>query len=176
MEATAEELANDAARLHGLLQARDESLSTAESLTGGLLGAILTNLSGASATYRGGVVVYATDLKATLLGVPASLLAARGPVDPDVAAAMAEGVRDRLSSTWGVALTGVAGPEPQADQPVGKVYLAIAGPGPTSVVERLFPGQRAEIRMAACRDALHGVYERLAEGFTTGLPTTSNFE
>src|SRR5206468_12465437 len=108
-------------------QARSETLSSAESLTGGLLGAILTNVAGASATYRGGVVVYATDLKAKLLGVPEALLAARGPVDPDVAVAMAEGVRDRLDSTWGVALTGVAGPDTQGDQPVGRVYLAVAG-------------------------------------------------
>jgi nicotinamide-nucleotide amidase len=164
METAPEELAGDTARLHGLLQARGETLATAESLTGGLLGAILTNLAGASATYRGGVVVYATDLKAGLLGVPVSLLDARGPVDPDVAAAMAEGVRDRLGATWGVALTGVAGPEPQGDQPVGTVYVAVAGPGATSVVERAFPGQRAEIRLAACRDALHAVYDRVAAG------------
>jgi nicotinamide-nucleotide amidase len=164
MEEIPEELAGAAARLHGLLQARDESLSTAESLTGGMLGSILTILPGASQTYRGGVVVYATDLKSALLGVPESLLEARGPVDPDVAVAMAEGVRDRLGATWGVALTGVAGPDQQGDQPVGKVYLAVAGPGQTWVAERLFPGYRSEIRTAACRDALHAVYDRVAAG------------
>jgi nicotinamide-nucleotide amidase len=164
MEETPEELAGDAARLHGVLQARDASLSTAESLTGGMLGEILTALPGASLTYRGGVIVYATDLKSELLGVPKSLLDERGPVDPEVAAAMAEGVRDRLGATWGVALTGVAGPDPQGDQPVGRVYIAVAGPAETSVLERQFPGYRTEIRMAACRDALHAVYDSVVAG------------
>jgi nicotinamide-nucleotide amidase len=77
---------------------------------------------------------------------------------------MAEGVRDRLGATWGVALTGVAGPDQQGDQPVGKVYLAISGLGRTSVVERVYPGERAAIRVAACRDALHAVHDRLAAG------------
>jgi len=164
VEAAAELLIPDAARIHELLAQRGESLSTAESLTGGLLGAILTSVAGASATYRGGMVVYATDLKARLLGVSEAMLAERGPVDPDVAVAMAEGAADRLGSEWAVALTGVAGPDPQAGQPVGKVYVAVRGPGRTSVVERLFPGERSAIRMAACRDALHTVHDRLAAG------------
>lgn len=164
MEAAAELLIPDAARVHELLRERGESLSTAESLTGGMLGAILTSVAGASATYRGGVVVYATDLKAALLGISQELLAVRGPVDPDVAAAMAQGAAARLGSDWAVALTGVAGPDPQAGQPVGKVYLAISGLGRTSVVERVYPGERAAIRVAACRDALHAVHDRLAAG------------
>jgi nicotinamide-nucleotide amidase len=164
MEATPEELTPDAARVHGMLQVRDMSLATAESLTGGLLGTIITNVQGASATYRGGVIVYATDTKSELLGVPEELLAERGPVDPDVAAAMASGVRDRLHADWGVALTGVAGPESQGGKEVGTVFVAVSGPGPTTVVERLFPGSRNEIRVAACRDALHVLYDRLAAG------------
>ncbi|HVS68133.1 MAG TPA: CinA family protein [Mycobacteriales bacterium] len=164
MEATPEELTPDAARVHGMLQSRGASLATAESLTGGLLGAILTNVQGASATYRGGVVVYATDLKSDLLGVPEELLEERGPVDADVAAAMASAVRDRLRADWGVALTGVAGPERQGGKDVGTVYVAVSGPGRTTTVERLFPGSRNEIRIAACRDALHALYDRLAAG------------
>ncbi|MGN6472746.1 MAG: CinA family protein [Mycobacteriales bacterium] len=164
MEAAAEQLIAAAARIHELLRSRGESLATAESLTGGMVGAILTEVAGASATYRGGVVVYATDLKAGLLGVPAALLAERGPVDPDVAVAMAEGVRSRLSATWGVALTGVAGPEPQGGKPVGTVCVAVSGPGGTAVGEQVFPGDRTGIRAAACRNALDVLYDRLASG------------
>jgi nicotinamide-nucleotide amidase len=164
MEAATQQLTAVAARIHAVLRARDESLATAESLTGGLVGAVLTEIAGASATYRGGVVVYATDLKAELLGIPAALLAERGPVDPDVAVAMAEGVRARLAATWGVALTGVAGPEPQGGKPVGTVWIALAGPGPTSVAEHVFPGDRRAIRVAACRQALDTIYDRLADG------------
>jgi nicotinamide-nucleotide amidase len=164
MEAVAQHLTALAAQVHELLRARAESLATAESLTGGMVGAVLTEVAGASATYRGGVVVYATDLKASLLGVPAPLLAERGPVDADVAVAMADGIRSRLSATWGVALTGVAGPEAQGGRAVGTVCIAVAGPARTSVVEEVFPGDRAEVRAAACRAALHRVYDRLASG------------
>jgi nicotinamide-nucleotide amidase len=164
MEAAAEQLRSDAARLHDLLRGRGESLATAESLTGGLLGAVITDIAGASETYRGGVIVYATDVKAALLGVPDALLAERGPVDPDVAIAMAEGVRGRLGATWGVALTGVAGPDPQGGKPVGTVYVAVAGPRGTTAADRIFPGDRQAIRIAACRDALHAVYDSVAVG------------
>lgn len=164
MEAAAQQLIPVAARVHELLRSRGESLVTAESLTGGMVGAVLTEVAGASATYRGGVVVYATDLKAGLLGVPAGLLAERGPVDPEVAVAMAEGVRSRLAAVWGVALTGVAGPEPQGGKPVGTVCVAVSGPGGTSVTEQVFPGDRSGIRTAACGDALHALYDRLARG------------
>jgi nicotinamide-nucleotide amidase len=164
MEATAEQLRPYAVRLHDLLRGRGESLATAESLTGGMLGALLTDIAGASETYRGGVIVYATDAKAILLGVPAALLAERGPVDPDVATAMADGARARLGATWAVALTGVAGPDPQGGKPVGTVYVAVAGPRQTTVSERIFPGDRQAIRVAACRVALHAVYDSVAAG------------
>ena len=88
------------------------TIAVAESLTGGLLGATITAVPGASEVFRGGVIAYATDLKAALLGVPADLLAARGAVDADVAAAMAAGVQQRLGADVGVATTGVAGPDP----------------------------------------------------------------
>jgi len=129
-----------------------------------MVGAILTGVAGASATYRGGVVVYSTDLKATLLGVPDALLAERGAVDPDVAAAMASGVGERLGADWGLALTGVAGPDSQDGKAVGTVYIAVSGLGTTSVVERVFPGDREEVRRAACADALQTMYDRLADG------------
>src|SRR5262249_37641423 len=118
----------DPAAVHAALLARNATVAVAESLTAGLLAAALTETPGASRTFRGGVVVYATDLKASLAGVPADLLAAHGPVSAPVAEALAVGVRQRLAATYGVALTGVAGPEPQGGQPVGTVYVGVAGP------------------------------------------------
>jgi len=115
--------------VHRLLAERSATVATAESLTGGLIGAELTAMPGSSATYAGGVVAYATRLKHELLGVPRELLDAEGAVHPRVAAAMAAGVRDRLGATYGLAATGVAGPEPQDGRPVGTVYIAVAGPG-----------------------------------------------
>jgi nicotinamide-nucleotide amidase len=161
VEAAPAHLTSLAAGIHDLLRGRGETLATAESLTGGLVGAVLTSVAGASATYRGGVVVYATDLKESLLGVPALLLRERGAVDPDVAAAMAAGVRDRLGTAWGLALTGVAGPDPQDGKGPGLVYVAVASPGGVSVAEHVFTGGRDAVRVAACREALHAVYVRL---------------
>jgi nicotinamide-nucleotide amidase len=115
--------------VHRLLADRSATVATAESLTGGLLGARLTDMPGSSATYRGGVVAYATDLKAGLLDVSRDLLAAHGAVHVDVAVAMARGVQARLGATYGLAVTGVAGPEPQDGRSVGTVHLGVAGPG-----------------------------------------------
>src|SRR5262249_24538664 len=106
-----------AARIVRLLTQRQQTVAVAESLTGGLLGAAITTVPGASVVFRGGVIAYATDLKAALLGVPAALLAERGAVDPDVAGAMAAGVARRLGATAGGATTGVAGPGPADRQP-----------------------------------------------------------
>jgi nicotinamide-nucleotide amidase len=117
-----------AARLVFALSEHGQTVAVAESLTGGMLCSALVDVPGASAVVRGGVVSYATDLKHRLLGVDAGLLAANGPVDPDVAAQMAHGVRERLGADWGVATTGVAGPDPQDGIPAGTVYVAVAGP------------------------------------------------
>ncbi len=111
------------------LARRRLTVATAESLTGGLLAALLTEIPGSSAVVRGGVVVYATDLKHTLAGVDAALLERRGAVDPDVAMALAAGVRVRCGADIGMGLTGVAGPDPQDGAPVGTWYCALAGPG-----------------------------------------------
>ena len=114
--------------VHGLLADRHATVAVAESLTGGLLGAALTAMPGSSATFRGGVTAYATELKEDALGVPGDLLAARGAVDPAVAVAMAAGVRHRLGATYGLAVTGVAGPDPAEGHPVGTVHVGLAGP------------------------------------------------
>ncbi|WP_411076457.1 CinA family protein [Streptomyces sp. cmx-4-7] len=118
----------EAARVLALLAERGQTLAVAESLTGGLVAAELTGVPGASASFRGSVTAYATALKHELLGVDGALLAERGAVDPDVASQMAAGVRARLGADWGIATTGVAGPDPQDGQPVGTVYVAVAGP------------------------------------------------
>ena len=131
-----------------------QTLAVAESLTGGMVCARIVDVPGASAVLRGGVVAYATDLKARLLGVDLSALARTGPVDPDVAVAMAVGVRDRLGATWGLATTGVAGPDPQDGQPPGTVYLAVAGPAGTRVRRLRLTGDRPAVRAQAVAAAL----------------------
>src|SRR3712207_3936693 len=134
-----------AAAVHALVERR-QTLATAESLTGGLVAATFVEIPGVSSVYRGGVVVYATDLKHSLAGVPEDLLAERGPVDPDVARELATGVRERCGADWGVATTGVAGPEPQDGVPVGTVYVAVAGPDGATVRELRLEGNRAAVR------------------------------
>jgi nicotinamide-nucleotide amidase len=152
-----------AARIIALLTRRGQSLATAESLTGGLVAATITTVPGASAVFRGGVVAYATDLKAALLGVPAGLLAERGAVDPDVAAAMATGVRARLGATVGVATTGVAGPDPAEGKPPGTVHIAVsAGGGPLTQTLAL-AGSREQIRLDTVERALRLVWSVLGE-------------
>lgn len=140
---------------HRRLLAADLTCATAESLTGGLVGAHLTAVPGASATYRGGFVTYATATKAALLGVPEDLLEAEGAVHPDVAVHMARGSRRLAGADFGVAVTGVAGPDPQDGRPVGTVYAAVAGTGRESKVERFrFIGDRAGIRYRTVEGAL----------------------
>jgi nicotinamide-nucleotide amidase len=147
----------------GLLRARGDTMAVAESLTGGMLAAALTAIPGASAAFRGGVVSYATDLKAALLGVPAALLERHGAVHPDVARAMADGVRSRLGATVGVATTGVAGPDPQDGQPVGTVYIAVSAGGRTAVRSLGLSGGRQQIREATVEQALDLLICRLRE-------------
>src|SRR3954465_6695739 len=144
----------DVVDVHALLAERGASVAVAESLTGGLLGAPLTSMPGASATFRGGVLVYAAGLKEPLGGVPGPLLHAEGAVSAEVAAAMAAGVRDRTGATYGVALTGVAGPDLQEGHPPGTVFVAVAGPSGGQVRSLRPPGGRAEIRDGAVGAAL----------------------
>jgi nicotinamide-nucleotide amidase len=141
---------------------RRETVAAVESLTGGLLAATLVTVPGVSAVFRGGLVVYATDLKATLAGVPEKLLKERGPVDPDVAVALAQGGRERCRADWGLSTTGVAGPDPQDGVPVGTVYVAVAGPAASSVRRLVLAGDRQAIRVAAVDAAFSLLGERLA--------------
>jgi nicotinamide-nucleotide amidase len=149
------------ARLHRALLARGETVAAAESLTAGLLCATLATVPGASATLRGGVVVYATELKTALAGVPADLLATYGPVSPQTAAALADGVRERCGADWGIGLTGVAGPDAVGVLGPGRVYLGISGDTGTDVVELDLPGDRAAVRAGAVGAAVDHLLARL---------------
>jgi nicotinamide-nucleotide amidase len=151
----------DADRLHRALLDRGETVAAAESLTAGLFCATLASVPGASATLRGGAVVYATDLKTVLAGVPEELLAAHGPVSPETAAALAEGIRLRCTATWGVGLTGVAGPDPVDGHGPGRVYLGLSDGRRTDVVRLDLPGSRQEVREGAVAAAIDALLVRL---------------
>ncbi|HZY29894.1 MAG TPA: CinA family protein, partial [Jiangellaceae bacterium] len=125
-----------------VMGARGVSVATAESLTGGLVAAALVSVPGASDVVRGGVVAYATDLKADLLGVDTDLLARDGAVAPTTATAMAEGIRTRCRADFGVATTGVAGPDPQEGYPAGTMHVAVASRRGTRVGSFEPSGQR----------------------------------
>lgn len=130
------------------------TIATAESLTAGLVSARLADVPGASLALRGGVVAYASDLKHSLLGVPAELLEERGAVHPDVAVAMATGVRAMLRTDLGVATTGVAGPDPQDGVEPGTVFVAVAWPGGARARQLSLDGDRATIRERSAREAV----------------------
>ena len=138
-----------AAEIIGLLTARGETVAAAESLTGGLVTAALTSVPGSSAVFLGGIVAYASSLKARLLGVPEDLLAEHGPVYPAVAAAMARGASARLGAIYGLATTGVAGPGPADGRVAGTVFVAAFGPGLESVRGLQLAGGRSAVRAAS---------------------------
>ena len=151
------------------LKARGLTLGAAESCTGGLIAKRMTDLPGASAVFRGGVVSYTNEVKQNLLGVPADLLAARGAVCPEVAKAMAEGARRALGCDLAVSTTGVAGPDSdERGNPVGLVYVALADEGGCFVKKLNLAGGRSNrdrLRTLAASCALDLVRRRL-----TGLP------
>ena len=146
-----------ASRLHAALLARDETVACAESITGGGLSDLLSCTPGASATYVGGVVSYATRIKRDLLGVTASRV-----VSADCATQLAHGVRTLMRSDWAVSTTGVAGPTRQDDEPVGTVYVGVAGPRGVDVHRLSLPGDRREIRAQACSSAMQALIDELA--------------
>ena len=153
------------------LTAAGQTVACAESLTGGLVCATLVSVPGASAVVRGGVVAYAVDAKAALLGVDPDLLGRVGAVDPEVAAALARGAARVLGATWGVGTTGVAGPDPSDGQPVGTVYVACARRDAVPVVRRLtLAGDRATIRWGSVDAVLGLALETLAGASTARRP------
>lgn len=167
------------AELIAALAARGLTVAVAESLTGGAVTAELTRPAGASAVVLGGVVVYATELKHNLVGVDADLLAAEGPVHPDVAAQLAAGVRERLAvagrpADLGVATTGVAGPASQGGRPPGTVFLGIATATCTRVVALELTGDRAEIRRQVVARAVSELAAELAEPQAVEAPAAAS--
>jgi len=147
-------LTDDARALVADLTVRKQSIATAESLTAGLLAATLAGVPGASEVLRGGLVTYTERTKISLAGVAPQILDEVGPVAAPTARALAVGARQRCESTWGVGLTGVAGPEPHGGHDVGTVFLGLAGPVDTEVVELHLSGTRWDIRLAAVRQAI----------------------
>ena len=145
-----------AASILAELNRRGETLASAESLTGGMIGALLTDIPGASESYLGGVISYATRLKGTLAGVDRGTLAELGPVSGRTAAEMARGVAELCTADWGLATTGVAGPDDQHGHPVGQVFVAVShDAGALLRVEELsLDGDRAAIRRQAAAAAL----------------------
>lgn len=154
---------SSAAEAVAALRSAGATVATAESLTGGLVCATLVNVPGASQVVRGGVVAYAPELKTQLLGVPAALIADRGTVDAGVAAAMAEGARQRLGATYGLATTGVAGPDASEGKPPGTVHIAVAGPNGTVTRQLDLAGDRDSIRSQTVAVLLSMVVATLGE-------------
>lgn len=159
----------------GALRARGWTLGVAESLTGGAVCAALVAVPGASVVLLGGVVAYATPVKHSLLGVDAELLATQGPVHPEVARQMAEGVRhavavDGRSADVGISTTGIAGPQSPDGQSVGTVHLGVVTPEGTRTEAFVFDGDRAAVRAQSVAMLVRmlaeavGEYEPTAEG------------
>lgn len=149
-----------------LLAERGETLAIAESLTGGLVASRVTDVPGSSRYFVEGVVAYANGSKMERLGVHEETLIEHGAVSEQVACEMAEGVRSVLDATWGLSTTGIAGPTGDTeDKPLGLVYVAVAGPGGTSVRRNVFPGDRLAVKRASADAALGLLLEALEGHF-----------
>ena len=153
---TDDDLLAAAVHLGQLLRARRLRVATAESSTGGLIGHLITEVSGSSAYYVGGIVSYSNEVKERTLGVPPQIVMRHGAVSAEVAVRMATGVRDLLGTDLGVAVTGIAGPEGgSADKPVGLTFIATASTAaPPRVERRVWPHDRAGNKRASAVTAL----------------------
>jgi nicotinamide-nucleotide amidase len=144
------------------LQMRNATLAVAESCTGGLLAERITSVAGSSRYFLGGSVAYANSLKTALAGVPADLIDRHTAVSPQVALALAAGIRERCGSSWGIGITGIAGPGGGTiEKPVGLVFLALAGRDGSEAVERRFSGDRNRIRLYAAQQAMDMLRRKL---------------
>jgi len=144
-------------RVHLLLRSAGSTVATAESLTGGRLAVALTDVPGASETYLGGVVSYATEVKSSVLDVRDDVIDRFGVVSAECAKAMASGVRAVMGATYGVSTTGVAGPADQEGKPPGTVFVGIAGPGLLEAVALELSGKRQQIQDRTCREAFEAL-------------------
>lgn len=167
-----------AAGVGDALRAADATLSTAESCTGGLLAAAVTAVPGASDYFDSGVVAYDNDAKRTLLGVSREALDGHGAVSEPVARELAQRVRDRAGTTWGLSVTGIAGPTGGTEEkPVGTVYLGVAHAAPwgsggsyAAVDHHVFEGDRAAVRRRAVESALELLRRHLRDHGTGEAP------
>ncbi len=158
-----EELQALAERLQGVCLGRGLTVAVAESCTGGLVAATLTEIAGSSGYFLGGVVSYADSAKAALLGVTPAMLAAHGAVSAQVARAMALGARDRFGATLSASVTGIAGPDGgSVEKPVGLTYIGLAGAGAVDVRRHLWTGDRPANRRESVRAVLRWLIERAA--------------
>jgi nicotinamide-nucleotide amidase len=157
-----------------VLRLNGESIAVAESCTGGLLGELLTRTAGASSVFQGGIIAYSNEIKRDLLGVPSSVLDTYGAVSQECVESMASAVRERCKATYGLAISGVAGPEGGTpEKPVGTFYVACASLKRTVAVRCLYISERQRIRTYAAYVALDLV-RRMAQGMH--IPTTYPFE
>ena len=149
-----------AARLQAAALERHSTVVSAESCTGGLIGHIITEIPGSSRYYRGGVVSYADQVKVETLGVPTRTIERHGAVSAQVAVAMAGGVRERLGADYGVAVTGVAGPDGgTSSKPVGLTYVAVSGPAGDHARRHRWHGGRSDNKHDSARAALELLLE-----------------
>jgi nicotinamide-nucleotide amidase len=148
-----------------VLKGRDQTLSLAESCTGGYVSHLITSVPGSSAYYTGGVVSYANAVKMEELGIPAGMLELNGAVSQPVVEKMALGVREALRTDWSIALSGVAGPEGGTEEkPVGTVWMAVAGPSGVRSFKGFFPGTRDLVIQRSALAALNLLRKELGEG------------
>lgn len=145
-----------------LLSKNGQHIATAESCTGGLLGGALTDIPGSSAAYKGGFITYTNEVKHQLLGLPLDFIETHDAVSEAVARRMAESCREKLGCNWGLSTTGIAGPDGgTAENPVGTVWMAIAGPQGTSAFREIFSGNRNEIRQQGVQYILNSFLQNL---------------
>ena len=155
MTASAVDLVPLAERVCSRLRQRSETLSAAESCTGGWLGREITAIPGASDVFWGGVITYADAAKTELADVAPELIHAHGAVSEEVAEALAEGIRGRSGTDWAVSITGIAGPAGGSqEKPVGTVWIATSGPSGTTIRSIVASGERDQIRAEAVTGAL----------------------
>ena len=151
---------NFAEEIVSILTDRKETLSIAESLTGGALTSAIVDVAGASHILKGSIIAYSIDIKVRELSVPQETIDRSGVVSEVVALKMAEGIRSRMATTWSMSSTGVAGPGPHHGIPAGTVWLAFVGPASKETVKLALDGDRSTVRRGAVESAL-GAFARI---------------
>ncbi len=150
------------AKITTLLRARNQTIAFAESCTGGRVSTTMSELPGVSRVYVGSIVAYANSVKTSLLAVSDDLLQTQGAVSAAVALQMAVGVRRRLQTSWGLGVTGIAGPEGGSkEKPVGTVFFGLSGPDLEVTSQQLFVGSRTEIQQQSCDFSLQWLFDHL---------------